>query len=31
MSVMRSINAEVMRKLVEFCINGKNAGSPNCK
>jgi hypothetical protein len=24
-------NAEEMTKLVEFCINGKNAGSPNCK
>jgi Domain of unknown function (DUF1996) len=24
-------NAEDMTKLVEFCINGKNAGSPNCK
>jgi hypothetical protein len=23
-------DAEHMRKLVEFCINGKNAGSPNC-
>jgi hypothetical protein len=24
-------NAEDLTKLVEFCINGKNAGSPNCK
>ena len=24
-------NAEDMTKLVEFCINGKNAGTPNCK
>src|SRR5215216_4020866 len=24
-------DAEHMRKLVEFCINAKNAGSPNCK
>jgi hypothetical protein len=23
-------DTEHMRKLVEFCINGKNAGSPNC-
>jgi len=23
-------NAEDMTKVVEFCINGKNAGSPNC-
>jgi hypothetical protein len=24
-------NAEDLTKLVEFCINGKNAGNPNCK
>ena len=24
-------NAEDLTKLVEFCINGKNSGSPNCK
>jgi hypothetical protein len=24
-------DAEHLTKLVEFCINGKNAGSPNCK
>src|SRR5215204_2540571 len=24
-------NAEDMTKLVEFCINGRNAGDPNCK
>ncbi len=24
-------NAEDLTKLVEFCINGKNAGTPNCK